>query len=43
VGKIIEVDENDNGCLITFLRPSQGTPRGINFISGPVMSIEDEL
>jgi hypothetical protein len=37
VGKIIEVDENDNRCLVTFFRPSQGTPRGIDFISGPVL------
>lgn len=27
VGKIIEVDENDNGCLVTFLCLSQGKPK----------------
>jgi hypothetical protein len=38
VGKLIEVDENDNGCLVTFKRPSQDKTKGIYFISN-----EDEL
>lgn len=25
VGKLIEVDENDNGCLVTFKRPQVKT------------------
>jgi hypothetical protein len=36
VGKLIEVDENDNGCLVTFKR--QDKTKGIYFISN-----EDEL
>ena len=38
MGKLIEVDENDNGCLVTFKRPSQDKTKGIYFISN-----EDEL
>jgi hypothetical protein len=34
MGKIIEVEENDNGCLVTFLRPSQGKPKEVHFTSG---------
>ena len=39
MGKIIEVEENDNGCLVTFLRPSQGKPKEVHFTSGPVMRV----
>jgi len=37
MGEIIEVDENNNGCLVTFLRPSQGKPKEVHFTRGSVM------
>ncbi|CAC5378777.1 unnamed protein product [Mytilus coruscus] len=41
VGKVIEVDENDNEYLVTFMRPSQGKNTGHSLYVWP--SNEDEL